>query len=153
MNRAVKTACLLIFLLEFLSPGPAGAEGINWVSYPEGITRAARSQRPMLVLFYSPSCRVCSVLDKKVFSDPEIIDYLKANLVPVKLDIARSKELVTRYRIFGTPTIYFLKPDSTPIDFLAGYVEPEKFLTIIRYIGEKAYEKTTYEEYLRKNGK
>ena len=152
--KSMKKIVLFLAILAGVSfPGQAGAEGINWVSYPEGITRAARSQHPVMLYFYSHSCRVCAVLDQKVLSDPEIIGYLNVNLVPVKANMAQERELVTSYRVFGSPTIYFLKPDSTPIDFFAGYVEPDKFLNIIRYIGEKAYEKTTYEDYLRKKGK
>lgn len=131
----------------------AGAGEIRWVSYPEGITRAAQADRPALVLFYSRSCRVCGVLEKKVFSNPEIAGYINASLIPIRVDISRAEDLVKRYRIFGSPTIYFLKSDSTPIDFIAGYVEPGKFSNIIHYVGDGNYGKMTYNEYLREKKK
>jgi thioredoxin-related protein len=153
MGQVSKKIFFLLFLAGMLLPGWASAEGINWVSYPEGITRAARLQRPVMVFFFSRTCRICSVMEEKVFSRPEIAGYLNSSLVPVRAEIAREGKLVARYRISRSPVIYFLSPDSTTIDFLTGYVEPDRFMKIIRYIGEKAYEKTTYDEYLRKNGK
>ena len=155
MGKISKKIFFFLILTGLFFPGlaRAGAGEVKWVSYPEGISRAAQANRPALVWFYARSCRVCGVLQKNVLSHPEIIDYLNAKLIPIKVDFSRERELVEQYRVSGVPIIYFLKPDSAPIDFIAGYVEPEKFLTIIRYIGEKAYEKTTYEEYLGKKGR
>jgi len=153
MRLLRKIILSLIILTGTIWPGPASAEGINWVSYPEGITRAARLQRPVMVFFFSRTCRVCSVMEEKVFSRPEIAGYLNSSLVPVRAEIAREGKLVARYGISRSPVIYFLRPDSTTIDFLSGYVEPDKFLEVIRYVGEGNYSKMNFGEYLEKKRK
>lgn len=136
-------------------PGWAGTEEVQWRTYAAGITVAKVLDRPVLILFSGPACKVCERLDKKVFSRREVAEYMNEKLVPVKVNIAVEEKIASKYRVFASPIMYFLKPDGTTIDFVPGYVDPETFQGILRYIGDKIYEKKTYQEYLasERNGK
>src|SRR5262245_44721702 len=48
---------------------------------------AAKTDRLVLLHFWSPSCRPCLRLDTEVFSRPEVAKALDANFVLVKLNV------------------------------------------------------------------
>jgi len=148
---------LFLFLVIYLAPhsGRAGAEVVHWRTYAEGITAAKTLDRPVLIMFVGPGCKVCERLDKRVFSRREIAEHMNEKLVPVRVNIAIEEKIAGKYRVFASPIMYFLKPDGTAIDFVPGYVDPETFQGILRYIGDKIYEEKTYQEYLasERNGK
>jgi thioredoxin-related protein len=123
--------CLMICLMA----GNLLAEEVKWLtSVPEAQALAKKENKLVLMDFTgSDWCSWCKKLDAEVFSKPEFSDYAKKNLVLVQLDFPNSKpqsdelqkankELQSKYKIEGFPTLIVIKPDGTVVWTQIGYL-------------------------------
>ncbi|MCE5279719.1 MAG: thioredoxin family protein [Planctomycetaceae bacterium] len=106
-------------------PGPQGASSnLPWLEdFEAAKAAAAASGKPMLVDFTgSDWCGWCIKLDNEVFSKPAFEAYARENLILVKLDFPKRKELPAaiksqneslsrQYGVRGFPTILLVSPD------------------------------------------
>jgi thioredoxin-related protein len=135
-------------------------ESPNWVKYDEGLKLAMKTERPILVDFYTNWCRFCKKMDKETFSDTMIAEFLNENFVTVKVNAesrntvktadgaVSERQLARSFGVRGYPTYWFLKPNGEKINYSSGYAPPNKFINILRYIGEGHYESKTFKDYL-----
>jgi protein disulfide-isomerase len=111
----------VLITLALLSVGSLRAAEAKWLTnYDAAIKQAAAEKKPLLLDFTgSDWCGWCIRLDKEVFSQPEFVKYADQNLVLLKLDFPRQKELsasekaqneklAEKYGIQGFPTIVVL---------------------------------------------
>ena len=162
----------LLFLLPaallVTGAAPAGAApgGVSWVAWDTGLQQARQRQKPVLVDVYTQWCGWCRRMDRDVYTRDEVRDYLSQKFVTVKLDAEEpeaarydgkaftSRTLAAYFRVTSYPTTLFLKPDGEHLVSVPGYVEPEKFLLLLRYIGDGHLERgVTWEDYIAKRGK
>jgi len=110
-----------LLTLALLSLGSLCATEANWLTdYNQAVKQAAAEKKPLVMDFTgSDWCGWCIRLDKEVFSQPEFVEYAAQNLVLLKLDFPRKKQLPAaetaqneklagRYSIQGFPTIVIL---------------------------------------------
>lgn len=110
-----------LIMLALLSFGSLGAAEANWLTNYEDASKQAASEKKPLVMDFTGSdwCGWCIKLDKEVFSQPEFVQYATDNLVLLKLDFPRKKQLSQaqkmqneklskKYGIRGFPTIVVL---------------------------------------------
>lgn len=138
-------------LATFLSAAPAEAarsSGLPWRSWDAALAEARASGRHVLVDVYTDWCGWCRRMDSEVYARPEVREYLNRKFVLVKLDAeaadaARyegraftSRTLAARFNVSGYPTTIFLKSDGGHLFNVPGYVPADRFLTVLRYVGE-----------------
>ena len=83
----------------------ARAEAVHWRSNLDAAKiEAAQSGKLVLLHFWTPSCGPCRALDRDVFSQPQIGEFLEQNFVPVKLDASLSPALAGAYQIDRVPS-------------------------------------------------
>jgi thiol:disulfide interchange protein DsbD len=110
----------------------AVTNSVRWYPYSEEIiAEAARTGRPVLIDFWADWCIACKELDKKTFSEPEVIEASKS-FVMLKVDSTSAKDLEAKavcqkYLVKGFPTLVFLAADGKEIEALrvTGF-EPKK---------------------------
>ncbi|MGO9483802.1 MAG: thioredoxin family protein [Rhodomicrobium sp.] len=126
---------------------------------------AAKSAKNFAILWEMRGCPWCKLLHMENFAREDIAAYLRANFSLVQLNIRGKRELSDfdgeklteedlsyKYGINSTPTFQFFKPsDAAAGQDLgrAGYLKPVEFLTLLRFIREKGYEKGSYEEWVK----
>jgi thioredoxin-related protein len=155
----MKLARTLLFALALLPPSealaqkPARGAPLEWRSWNQGVAEAASSGRPMLVDVYTDWCGWCKRMDRDVYARADVRDYLSRRFVTVKLDAEGSQAaryegraftgttLAKRFKVTGYPTTVFLRADGGHLVNVPGYVPPERFLTLLRYVGEGAMER------------
>ena len=114
----------------------------EWLTnYDEALSQA-KSQKKQVLMDFTGSdwCGWCIKLDKEVFELPEFKSYADQNLVLLKVDFprrknlpepekAQNKQLAQKFKIEGYPTIVVLNSDGSKAGEL-GYVEggPKAFL-------------------------
>ncbi len=131
-----------------IPPTPrADNPAVAWQDYPAGLNLARERGLPLLLYFWAPGCRPCELYEQKAFTDPEIAAYINARLVPIKLNSNEERDLARRYRVMGTPTLFFLTPEAKVIDYLFGYVPREHFLKVLHFIGDGVYKTTAFRDY------
>ena len=110
-------------------------------------------------------CAWCKLLHMENFAREDIASYLPANFSLLQLNLRGKRELTDfdgeklteedlsyKLGVNSTPTFQFFRPtDAAAGQELgrAGYLKPEEFLSLLRFIREKGYEKGSYEDWAR----
>ncbi|MFO7261579.1 MAG: DUF255 domain-containing protein [bacterium] len=112
------------------SPRPNRAHEIAWRPWGrEAFEEAARRDRPVLLNLTAVWCHWCHVMDETTYSDPEIIDLVNRELVPVRVDADRYPHVQDRYIAGGWPTNAFLTPTGEVL-WAGTYVPPDQFRAV-----------------------
>ena len=89
---------------------------IGWTEdYDAAVQRAASSNRVILLHFYGDYCPPCKLLDKKTFHDPALVSAINENVVPVKINADRRRDLATKYNVNRWPTDVYLFPNGDEV--------------------------------------
>ena len=107
---------------------------VTWTTDALAALAKARSENKMVLMNFTGSdwCGWCIKLDKEVFSTSAFAWYARENLVLLKVDFPRTRQLpasealqnetlARKYAINGFPTLVVLRPDGTEKGRL-GYV-------------------------------
>ncbi len=129
------------------------------------LAESAKSMKNFAIVWEMRGCPWCKRLHLENFAREDIAHYLQANFNLLQLNLRgkqqltdfdgeklTEEELSYKYGINSTPTFQLFKPaDAAKGQELgrAGYLAPEDFLTLLRFIHEKGYEKGSYEEWIR----
>jgi thioredoxin-related protein len=143
-------AALILTAPLLLGPHPtlAAPAAFEWRSWNDGLREAKAAKKRVLVDVYTDWCRWCKVMDRDVYARAEIQQYLTRRFVSVKMNAEAKNELSYLGRSFterslsaqlgvkGYPCTVFLGADGERLVNVPGYVPPDRFLLILRYIGD-----------------
>jgi thioredoxin-related protein len=143
-------------------PVRAQSPEFRWFDPASGLEEARRSGKPMLIAVYTDWCSWCRRMDREVYSRSDVQAYLGRTFVPIRLNAEDTEsrfvfrgqtvtpaQLARAFRVSGYPTTLFLEPDGTLIAPLPGYHPPDRFLLILGYVGERAFERMPFEDFVR----
>lgn len=100
------------------SPRPNRAAEIGWRPWSEEAFQEARAaDKPILLSISAVWCHWCHVMDETTYSDPGVIDLVRSEYVPVRVDNDLRPDINQRYNMGGWPTTAFLTPGG---DILTG---------------------------------
>jgi thioredoxin-related protein len=125
---------ILKLILACSLAGALSAAELKWHTDKDKALAKAREEGRMVLADFTGSdwCGFCIKLDKEVFATEEFAEYAKKNLVLLKVDFPRRKELPAeqqaannelrdQYKIRGYPTLVFLSKEGKEIDRQVGY--------------------------------
>jgi thioredoxin-related protein len=126
---------------------------------------ATKSAKNFVLLWEMSGCGWCKRLHMENLAQAGIAGYLQANFSLVQLNLRGKRQLTDfdgdklteeelsyKLGVNSTPTFQFFKPsDAAAREELGrvGYVKPDEFLSLLRFIREKGYEKGSYEDWLK----
>jgi thioredoxin-related protein len=134
---------------------------------------AARKQgKRFTIMWELKGCPYCKETHFVNFARSDISDYVKANFEVLQLNIigARKvtdfdgkelseKDLALKYGVRFTPTFQFFperagplkarEPAKREVARLPGYMRPDDFLAMFRYVREKAYESKSFRDFVK----
>jgi thioredoxin-related protein len=104
-------------------------------------------------------------MDRDVYARSDVSEYLNQHFVMVRLN-AESAERVSYagrsltaralsggFEVTGYPTTIFLKPDGTHLVNVPGYIPADKFLKLVRFVGDGHMDRgESWEAYSRASG-
>ncbi len=134
---------------------------LNWYKFDDGMAKAKKEKKLILVDFYTDWCGYCKKMDAETYSNENVIKYLNEKFVLIKLNPEKDGNLTfkgTSYSaqeftrglgISGYPSTLFIEPNETLITIVPGYIKTDEFLNIIEFIGEKAYNNQKYDDFLK----
>lgn len=147
-RRSTLRTLVLAAVMAFATTSVGSAESIQWRSWDAGVRDSEASKRPIIVDVYTDWCGWCKRMDRDVYGRADVRDYLSKRFVTVKLDAEdgtavayegrkfTSRTLASRFRVTGYPTTIFLRPGGAHIANVPGYVPADRFLLLLRYIGD-----------------
>lgn len=138
----------------------------------EDLEDARKEGKRFVVMWELKGCPYCKETHFVNFARPDISDYVKANFQVLQLNIIGSrkvtdfdgqelseKELAAKYGVRFTPTFQFfderagalknLSPQKREVARAPGYLRPDDFLAMFRYVGEKAYRDKSFRDYVK----
>ena len=99
-------------------------------TFREALTQAKKEKKAVFVDFYAHWCEPCKIMEKEVFSMPEVGEYLNRKFVCCKLNVEASenKETVQTYQVSVLPTMLFLNEKGEVLRTLNGVSAPDAFI-------------------------
>lgn len=147
----------------------------SFLEFAEDIDDAAKRGKRFALMWELRGCPYCRETHLVNFARPDIADFVRSNFDIVQLNIVGArqvtdfdgsklyeKQFAARYGVHFTPTIQFFPPgggglkDKEParreVARIAGYLRPDDFLAMFRYVREEAYATRTFREFLQSGG-
>lgn len=139
----------------------------KWLTLAQVADTLKKEQRPVLIDLYTDWCGWCKVMDKKTYSNKNVIDYLDKKFYAVKVDAelksaiqwnGKSYNFNPQYKtndfaIYLTngqlsyPTTVIIPAGGGEPQAIPGFLEPKDFELIVKYFGEGHYGKTPFPKY------
>jgi thioredoxin-related protein len=91
---------------------------------------ARKSNRPMMLEFWSATCEPCKVLDETVFPDERIGAAFK-KLEAVRVDVDKQPDVARKYNVNGTPTLLLTDSYGTELFRYTGLLPADRLLQLM----------------------
>ena len=146
----------------------------SFLELADDLAAASEKKKHLAIMWELRGCPYCKETHLVNFAKPEISNFIKERFEILQLNIIGSREvtdfdgkkmtekaLAQKYGVRYTPTIQFFPetvaglaektPKDREISRIQGYLAPAAFLTMFRYVAERAYEKGSLRDYIRAN--
>ena len=126
-----KLTLLLILLLHAV---PALAyfhqdSPIDWHEYnQETFDIAEKENKPVFMLITAIWCHWCHVYRDETLHEPEIIEYVNKNFIPVFVDADKRQDLTRQYLAGGWPSTVIFSPSGDEVNRINGMIRKEELL-------------------------
>ena len=144
----------------------------SFLDLADDLEGARKEGKRFVIMWELRGCPYCKETHFVNFAQPRIADYIRRNFEVLQLNIIGSrkvtdfdgkelseKALAAKYGVRFTPTFQFfgegsgilksLPPAKREIARAPGYMLPDDFLAMFRYVREKAYESKSFRDYLK----
>jgi thioredoxin-related protein len=144
----------------------------SFLDLADDIEGAAKDGKRFAIMWELKGCPYCKETHFVNFAQPKISDYIKANFEVLQLNIIGSrkvtdfdgvemseKELAAKYNVRFTPTFQFfaeatpalksLPPAKREVARAPGYLRPDDFLAMFRFVRDKAYDTKSFRDFLK----
>lgn len=141
----------------------------------DDLAQATAEGKRFAILWGLRNCPYCKVLHTVNFADPAIERYIHDNFVIVHLNIIGAREVTDfdgqklgekafaeKYAVRATPALQFFpesadglaarEPQAREAARMPGYMKPEPFLALFRFVKEKGYAAGSFDDWLKKQG-
>lgn len=128
--------------------------GLQWTSINDLEAVAKNSNKKVMIDMYTSWCGWCKVMDKKTFTDPEVIQYLNDNFHVVKFNAEQKQPVIFKGKQYdwvkggrrgvnmlahemlngrlGYPSLVYLDENLNKIKVAPGYKTPEQLLSDLK---------------------
>lgn len=144
----------------------------SFLDLSDDLEDARKEGKRFAIMWELKGCPYCKETHLVNFAQARISDYIRSNFEVLQLNIIGSrkvtdfdgaelgeKELAAKYNIRFTPTFQFfperaeglkdLAPTKREVARAPGYMRPDDFLALFRYIREKGYETKSFRDFLK----
>ncbi|MCC7029441.1 MAG: DUF255 domain-containing protein [Chitinophagaceae bacterium] len=165
MKYIINTSLFLLITLASFAQNKAAK--INWLTVEEVQEKMKTEPRKVYVDIYTDWCQWCKVMDKKTFTNKDVIEYLNTHYYCIHLNAETRKVLTFKDKQYGTssdgktnalavewtqgqlgyPTsIFFDEGFVNPMP-VPGFFEVGTMEMIAKYIAENKHKSVNFEKY------
>lgn len=161
-------AVSLSFIFLSFTPAPE-AGGIKWMSWKQMQEAQKVEKRKVFVDVYTSWCGWCKRMDATTFADATVTKYTNEKFYAVKFDAETRENIVFNgktykyvsqgYRGYNElaadilngqmsyPTTVFIDENLKLLFPVPGFVEPDKFHTVLNYVGSNSYQSMSWDKF------
>jgi thioredoxin-related protein len=144
----------------------------SFLELADDLDTARGHGRRLALIWELKGCPYCRQTHLVNFARPDITDFVKANFDVLLLNIVGSrkvtdfdgtelteKQFAAKYGVRYTPTVQFFPEtladlkgkavDKREVARITGYLEPDDFVAMFRYVQSRAYESQSFREFLK----
>jgi len=141
--------------------------GINWMTWDEVQVAMKKQPRKVLVDVYTDWCGWCKVMDKKTFSNPEVIKYMNEHFYAVKFNAEAKEDIMFLGKQYSFaeehnanalaaqlmqgqmsyPTIIIMEENFGNPQPLPGYQPVPQLEMVLKYLANGTYKTVKFEDY------
>ncbi|SFH55113.1 thioredoxin family protein [Planctomicrobium piriforme] len=122
---------LVCLLSQNLLSQNACAQSLWHTDLGEARREAERLKRPILCHFGAEWCAPCQKMERTVFTQPAVIDQLRASAVCLKIDVDQHPELAQRFGVERFPTDVFIEPSGQKLMESTGFHPPDEYMALV----------------------
>ena len=104
--------------------------------YQKAIQEQKKMQEPIVLYFHASWCPYCRAFERDVLDAPLVKEYL-SDVIKVKIDAEKERELSEEYGIFGFPIIFAVDVKTKAAARLPTNLPPQRFIEECRLAGLK----------------
>jgi len=108
--------------------GGAGGSGFRDIGLSEAFDAADREGKLVFAHFTADWCPPCNMMAKGAYQDSQVLDWLEAETIPIKIDIDDHQDLAERYRATTIPTMIFFDRSGNEVDRWVGGMSASQFM-------------------------
>jgi thioredoxin-related protein len=145
----------------------------SFLELPDDLSSAAEEGKRFAIMWELKGCPYCKETHFVNFARPDIREFVKSKFNILQLNLIGSREvtdfdgeklaerdLAAKYGIRFTPTLQFFPEavDTAQTQILKrevaraqGYLKPDHFIAMFRFVETKAYEHGSFRDYLKSN--
>ncbi len=129
--KAVAWPLLLSLLVTSSVAGAAApARSIEFHRSIEEARKAAKVERPTVLLFGATWCTWCRKMETDTLADPKVTQ-AAGQFLWVKIDVDKDQELAARYGVEGVPVAVMIDNQGRVLGAHSGFLSPDKFLAFL----------------------
>lgn len=122
---------ILLVIVAFASCTKEKAEvagDLEWLtSFDEALQLAQQKSKPIMIDFFADWCGWCKRLDSDTYAHEDVVSKA-GDFISLKIDADIERDLSSRYKIAGLPTILFIDHTGREIHRVVGYRQADKFV-------------------------
>jgi len=146
----------------------ATKESISWLTPEQAAGRLEQEKRPVLIDLYTTWCGWCKQMDRRTYSNKQVIRYLGEKFYTVRVDAETRATISWNGKTYGFdpqykcnqfavylshgrlefPTTIIIVPGEDP-QAIPGYMEPKDLEMLVKYFGEGIYHTRGFDEYAK----
>lgn len=134
-------------------------ENLYWTGMERALQLSESNGKLILIDVYAEWCPYCQRMQDEVYPDQAVIDMILEYFIPVRINIESQEPLRYLGRDFteeefsralqyqSIPTTYFMNERGEVVGQQPGLLPAEMFTDLLEYVGSRAFEKQTFDEF------
>lgn len=144
---------------------------LTWLTMTDGLAQSKKTNKKILVDFYTDWCGWCKRMDKTTYEDPRVIETMNRYFLPVKFNAEREDPVTYKgvnysmkaqgirstheFATFllsgkmGYPTTSFLGVEHDLLTNIPGYINADEMVLILKFFGQNKHLSMSYDDFKR----
>jgi thioredoxin-related protein len=144
---ALAAVVTLTYFAVPVTAGEHGEQGVQWLTYEQGLEKQRELKKPILLFFHLSYCYRCKNMERKVYKDSEIISFINQHFIPVEVDLNKEKPTAKLFEADYTPTHVFIAPDGSTVLREKDVITKTRFERMLKYVAEGKYKTMNFDTY------
>lgn len=124
----IKIAIFLLITAELLL-----GKGVEWKTWSDAVALSKKNHKIIMVEAVRDGCHYCEDMQRDVFNDTVMADFIQKRFIGVKINMSRQK-MPLDIDVSMTPTFYFISEDKKVIKTVPGSWNQEDFKSMLEEI-------------------